>query len=292
MPRVTFEVEPERLGLMPRSVHELFGAIESRRTGSEATEQIRVRVSCVAARPLLPRNPLPLWQRQDGTVSRARSCAAHLSQHLRPACARLEQAPAWLTLGVLRECSYIQIYMECVYDLLSPGGDPVMRGGHAGRGTARRAAPAAYPVWRGARWPQTGEHALPPIANPACALQGVTCTAARPRLGSAVCATTRDGASLWRTCTGWSAVRAHPPPSPRIGARRSCRLPAPSTGQRARRGGPAVTLARLRRNSGGNSFFLSLPRQQEDQRSHPACWLLPAMGFANVRAGARYPPEH
>ena len=83
-PKVNFDVQDERLGLMPRAIHELFDAVQKQKTSGPA--------------------------------------------------ATAGAAPSEKLESVRVRCSYIQIYMEKVFDLLAPGGARVERGGDtAGR---------------------------------------------------------------------------------------------------------------------------------------------------------------
>ena len=81
-PRINFDVDDERVGLMPRAIRELFEGVQRRKTGGA------------------------------GSTAGA------------PASEQLE--------SVRVRCSYVQIYMEKIYDLLAPGGARVERGGDAG----------------------------------------------------------------------------------------------------------------------------------------------------------------
>ena len=81
-PKINFEVDDERIGLMPRAIRELFEGVQRRKTGG------------------------------------ANATAGA------PASEKLE--------SVRVRCSYVQIYMEKIYDLLAPGGARVERGGDTG----------------------------------------------------------------------------------------------------------------------------------------------------------------
>lgn len=81
-PKINFDVDDQRIGLMPRMIRELFEGVQRRKTAGAGS-----------------------------------TAGAPVSEQLE---------------SVRVRCSYVQIYMEKVYDLLAPGGARVERGGDSG----------------------------------------------------------------------------------------------------------------------------------------------------------------